>query len=88
MYATEDYARRLATARLIERVGDELQEASYLTGTAEDFLHLLAIGPGGMAILEGREVATLLFIIRGLSGHARDALEGLNAAAEMLREDE
>jgi len=87
-HAAEDFARRMATARLIERAGRAVREAVDLSESAEDFLRLSATGPGGMALLDGREVATLLLLVRGLSLHAREARGSLNAAAELLRDVE
>ena len=86
MYTTEDFARRLASARLIERARLDIQESTGLGVSADDFLRLAATGPGGMALLTGEEVASLLVMIRGAAIHARDAHQDLDAAADLLRE--
>ena len=85
MYATKDYGRRLASARLIQQAGADLQESAGLSQAVAEFLGRAEPGPGGMLFMDSRRVATLLRIVEGTAGHTLDALGSLNAAAALLQ---
>jgi len=86
VYATEDYARRLAATRLIELAATDLRDAAAMRESIEALLRTQATGPGGMALLEGGEVAAAIMLARRMEADAREAVGSLNAAADLLRD--
>lgn len=88
MFATEECARKLAAARLIDLVAAELMDAAEMRQSVEVLLHSKATGPGGLALLEGEDVAVAIMMVRRMALDAEEAVRNLHAAAQLLRDDD